>query len=499
VTLRSWPRLAIAILAVGLGLYSLSVALVRSVEGGMAHDDAGTVVLDVRPDTFEWEAGLRVGQRIRSLRTGDQPGGWAIQTAEANGGQIVLYGPVELLLRASTTLALLAVALGVLAFPAARMPARRAELLATLGVVLAVVPIAIAYERTGGLLVIGAAVSAPWLWFVRWGGIDRRAARVVLAAGAALWAGWVVMRIADPVAAVGLRNLLGLWIGVSAPLLLVAGGRMTPRRVFGALATIQVVDVLVLAGAAIVALVLANNGVNLLLVVPVVLLPLVLLIGVRRQVADGLDRVLLAELRERAAIRATEDERARVSRELHDDPLQQITGVIRELESSDPDPAAATASLREVAARLRGVATELHPPVLDDLGILPAIEAVARQVTEPPVSVELTSRAGYTPAQRPPADVELAAFRIAQEAITNAARHAGATRIRVSGEVTANAIDLEVADDGRGLDQAAVEEAQRAGHMGIASMRGRAAAIGAKLRVEPLPGGGTAVTLRWRR
>jgi signal transduction histidine kinase len=499
VTLQSRFRLAIALLAVGLGVFSLSVAMTRTVEGGMSSDDAGTVVLDVRPDTFEWDAGLRAGQQIIWLRTGDQPGGWAIQTAEANGGEIVFYGPVELLLRASTTLALVGFALGILALPASRMPARRAELLASLAIVLAAVPIAIAYERTVGLMVIGAAAIAPWVWFARWDGIDRRVARAMLVVGAALWAGWLGARLTDPGAAVVLRNALGLWVGVSAVLLVLLGGHMTPRRVMAALAMIQPVDVLVLAGATVVALILVSSGVSLLLVVPAMVLPVVLLAGTRRQVASGLDRVLLAELRERAAIQATEEERARVSREIHDDPLQQISGVIRELESADPDRTAVTASLRDVAARLRGVATELHPPALDDLGLVPAIAGAARQVSEPPVTVEVANHAGYGRAQRPPAEVELAVFRIVQEALANAVRHAGATQIRISGEASADAIDLVVADDGRGISDAAVVASQRAGHMGLASMRGRAAAIGAELRVEPLPGRGTAVTLRWSR
>ena len=87
----------------------------------------------------------------------------------------------------------------------------------------------------------------------------------------------------------------------------------------------------------------------------------------------------------------------------------------------------------------------------------------------------------------------------ADRAIANAVRHAGATQIRVTGEVSADAIDLVIADDGHGLDDAAVEAARRAGHMGLASMRGRAVAIGAELRIEPLPDRGTAVSLRWRR
>ena len=488
-----------AFLAVGLSLFAVWTAMAGTVEEGIALDDAGSVVLDVRPDTFAWESGLRAGQLVSWLRPGDQPGGWAIQTADANGGQAVAYGPVELLLRASTTLALVGLALGILAIPASRMPARRAELLASLGIALAAVPIAIAYERTVGLVVIGAAVVTPWAWFARWGGIDRRAARTMAAVGAVLWAGWIALRLADPAAAVVVRNLLGLWVGVSAVLLVLVGGRVTPRRVAATLATIQAIDVLVLAGATVLAVILVSVGVSLLLVVPVIVLPLVVLVGTRRQVASGLDRVLLAELREREAIRATEEERARVSREIHDDPLQQISGVIRELESDDPDRTAVTASLRDVAARIRGVATELHPPALDDLGLAPAIAGAARQVTEPAVTVEVANRAGYGAAQRPPAEVELAAFRIVQEALANAVRHAAATQIRISGEVSPDAIDLLVADDGRGIDDAAIEAAQHDGHMGLASMRGRASAIGAELRVEPLAGRGTAVTLRWRR
>ena len=169
------------------------------------------------------------------------------------------------------------------------------------------------------------------------------------------------------------------------------------------------------------------------------------------------------------------------------------------LESTDPDPAAATASLRDVAARLRSVATELHPPVLDDLGLAPAIEGSARQATGPTVDVEITNHAGYGQGQRPPPDIELAAFRIVQEAITNASRHADASHIRVSGEVARDTIEIAVADDGRGLDDDDVEAAQRAGHMGIASMRGRAAATGGELLIRRTDGGGTVVAYRWQR
>lgn len=498
-TIRSWSRLAIAVVGVGLTLYALSVALTGVVELGVVLDNAGAKVVAVVPDTFGWEAGLRAGQAVEHLRPGHEPGGWAIQTAEANGDRIVLLGPIELALRASALLALLGVVFCVLALPVARLPARRAELFAGFGIALAALPIAIAYERTLGLAVIGAAAVFPWIWCVRWGGVGRRVALAGLAAGGALWAGWLVLRLADPVSAVALRDVLGGWVAISATLLVVVGGRVTVHRLAAAIATLQLVDVLVLAGAVVLAVVLAGLGVNPLLVIAVVAMPLALLVGSRRRIAAQLDRVLLAELREREAMRATEAERARMSREIHDDPLQQIAGVIRSLEGANPDPGSATASLRDVAARLRGVATELHPPVLDDLGLVPAISGSARQVTAPPVEVDIANRAGFGRAQRPPAEVELAAFRIVQEAVANAAHHAGASRIRVRGEVTPDAIDLEIVDDGRGLGDDEVEAALRTGHLGMASMRSRAAAIGGRLVIERAEDGGTAVSLRWRR
>lgn len=497
--MRPRRTLAIAVAGIGLALVALSVALAGEIEYGTIDGWEHGVVGSVVPDGFLWESGLRAGQTIERLRPGDEPGGWAVQTAEANGGELVLLGPVELFLRASALLALVGLGFGVLALPAARLPPRRAELLAVLGICLSTIPVALAYERTAGLVVIGAAAIGPWIWFTRWGGVGRRVALGGLAASAVLWAGWLVLRIAEPVAGVALRNILGAAIAISALLLVVAGTRMTLRHLATAIATTRLVDVAVMAAAIVVSIGLFALGISPLLAAAVVALPVILFVATRRQVADGLERALLADLREREAIRATEEERARVSREIHDDPLQQIAGVIRRLEGADPDPAAATASLRDVAAKLRGVATELHPPVLDDLGLVPAIEGAARGVTAPPVEVVVVNQAGYGPARRPPADVELAAFRIVGEAIANAVRHAAATRICVSGEVAPDAIDLAVADDGRGLTDEAAEAAQREGRMGFGSMRARAASIGAQLHIGAGPNGGTIVSLRWRR
>jgi signal transduction histidine kinase len=216
----------------------------------------------------------------------------------------------------------------------------------------------------------------------------------------------------------------------------------------------------------------------------------------RQAIRKSVDRLLLTELRERAAIQATEAERARMAREIHDDPLQAIAGVIQKLADPVPDTESARDSLRDVAARLRGVATELHPPILDDLGLVPALEALARGASEQlPIEVRIADETGY--ADRPPGEVELASYRIVQEAVSNAIKHANASCIAVEGRVSATAVALTVSDDGIGFSAADADEALLQGHLGVSSMRQRAAAIGARVALGKAAAGGTAVTMRW--
>ncbi len=499
VTITSWSTPAIALAAVLASLFAGAVAVTGEIELGVATDGQGGIVREVSPDSFGWEAGFRVGQQVLRLRFGDEEGGWALQTAEASGGSLVALGPATTALRASAVIALLALALGVLALPASRLRPRRAELLATAALLFASVPVLLAYERSAGLVILGLAAVGPWVWAYRWRVGPRTWSAGAVVAGAGLWLAWIVCRLADPVAAVGLRVGLRLWIVGAAACLVLAGSRVTRARFFSALATTRLIDAAVLAGSAVIAIGLIGLGIHPALAALVVVLPLVLLAGTRKRVAVLLDRVLLAELREREAIRATEEERARVSREIHDDPLQEIVGVIRTLEDGDPDNAAARESLRHVAARLRGVATELHPPVLDDLGLAPALEASARQVTEPPVGFAVSNRAGgYGRPDRPPSDVELAVYRIVQEALANAVRHARANGITLTGEVAAARIDISVVDDGVGLDDDRIDAALRDGRMGVASMRRRAEAIGARLEIRPADPNGTRVRIRWQ-
>jgi signal transduction histidine kinase len=85
--------------------------------------------------------------------------------------------------------------------------------------------------------------------------------------------------------------------------------------------------------------------------------------------------------------------------------------------------------------------------------------------------------------ERPPADVEAAAFRIAQEASGNALRHSTGSLVRVTATVSPMVLDVTVADDGEGIDREAASRARRSGHFGLQSMRERAAAVGGKVEI----------------
>ena len=152
-----------------------------------------------------------------------------------------------------------------------------------------------------------------------------------------------------------------------------------------------------------------------------------------------------------------------------------------------------------MAARLRDVATALRPPVLQDLGLVAAIEDLRDQLLastqdwEVSVSVE-----DAADGHRPPADVELATLRVIQEAATNAVAHSRGRRLRISGTVATHAIDVTVSDDGVGFREDRAREARRAGHFGLDSMRERAEAVAAETMVTNTSAG-VAVRFVWER
>jgi signal transduction histidine kinase len=191
------------------------------------------------------------------------------------------------------------------------------------------------------------------------------------------------------------------------------------------------------------------------------------------------------------AVRTTEAERARIAGDIHDYALQDLTMLVRRLDAAGDIANAAAA--RDVAERLRSICGDLRLPVLDDLGVGPAIEWLCQRYEEPAGPVALDR---LEDEKRLPAESELAFFRVAQEAIGNAVRH-GAPPIKVRYRGGGSWAELEVDDSGQGVPAGAAEAAERSGHLGLMSMRQRAESIGADLDVGRRPGGGTRVRMVW--
>ncbi len=197
-----------------------------------------------------------------------------------------------------------------------------------------------------------------------------------------------------------------------------------------------------------------------------------------------------AALHQRGLVAAREEERRRLGRELHDELGPTIAGlsmqldVLRDLVRTDPETVAVRldalhAAATRALADIRRLAHDLRPPVLDQLGL----EGSLRQLTE---SLGLSSRV-HVDVPPLPAVVELAAFRICAEALSNAARHGEPASVRVDLATADEALLLTVVDDGRGIQPGAC-----AG-VGIASMRERANELGGRLDVVPGTEGGTRV------
>jgi two-component system, NarL family, sensor histidine kinase UhpB len=197
-----------------------------------------------------------------------------------------------------------------------------------------------------------------------------------------------------------------------------------------------------------------------------------------------------------AALRAQEEERARVARDLHDEVNQSLTGLLLRLEAAreaaPPEleaELAETKSLANQAMReLLSVARQLRPTALDDLGLAAAIAGQVEQVSRSGVAAKLEEEGDFSDLD---SDAQLVVYRVAQEALANAARHSGAGRIAVDLRRAGDGVELDVSDDGRGF---AFEESERG--LGIAGMRERALLLGGDLTIESRPGRGTTVRLR---
>ncbi len=199
-----------------------------------------------------------------------------------------------------------------------------------------------------------------------------------------------------------------------------------------------------------------------------------------------------ATLQRDLVVAATEAERARVAADIHDDALQELTLLVHRLDAAGDAEGAEIA--RTVSDRLRAICGDLRLPILDDLGVGPALDWLVLRIERLAGGEVRLERSDGT---RPPADVELAFFRVAQEALANAVKH-GRPPILVRYATTPGGASLSIDDAGPGILPDVGEGADRAGHFGLLNMQQRAEAIGAILDVRRWPSGGTHVALEWR-
>ena len=202
-----------------------------------------------------------------------------------------------------------------------------------------------------------------------------------------------------------------------------------------------------------------------------------------------------------------EAERRRLAQELHDRVGQNFAAlsinlniIQRELsaESSGKVEARLEDSLKlleETALHIRDVMAELRPPVLDDYGLLAALQWYGEQFTKRTGVSSVIQGAEATP--RLPLRLEAALFRITQEALTNVARHARARQVTMTLEELAQEVRLTIADDGTGFDFSFQSETRSA--WGLISMRERAEAIGGRFQVKSAPGEGTRIMVAVRK
>ena len=202
----------------------------------------------------------------------------------------------------------------------------------------------------------------------------------------------------------------------------------------------------------------------------------------------------------RQTLQAAESERRHWARELHDETLQTLAGLRVLLASAlrrDDPPQTRLAvregieQIEEAIANLRSIITELRPAALDELGLRPAIETLAeRQRAVHGFDVELRWSLPQAPARYDP-DIETVTYRVVQEALTNAAKHARPRLVEIEIAQNNSELAIEVRDDGDGFDVDAAEMG-----FGISGMHERMKLVGGALEVMSTPGSGTRLSAR---
>jgi two-component system sensor histidine kinase UhpB len=198
----------------------------------------------------------------------------------------------------------------------------------------------------------------------------------------------------------------------------------------------------------------------------------------------------------RLVLRAQEEERRRLARDLHDEVNQALTAILLRLEAlSHAAPEAGDELLElkklvnQAMAELLHLARQLRPTALDDHGLVPAIESQLRRFSaQTGVSAELHT-AGDPRSLN--SEQEIVVYRVAQEALSNVAQHAAARRVELGLSADRDGVELTIRDDGRGFDPATERDS-----LGLSGMSERARLLGGRLDVESRPGGGTELVLQ---
>ncbi|MEJ6007444.1 cache domain-containing protein [Paucibacter sp. AS339] len=223
-----------------------------------------------------------------------------------------------------------------------------------------------------------------------------------------------------------------------------------------------------------------------------------LLLNVSEQrVADAKLRLLAHQV-----VQSQEDERAHLARELHDGTSQTLVATkllvesaVDALEAGRPLPARVLATalerLKASLDEVRRISHRLRPALLDSLGLPAALETLGREFEDDGGAEQVEVSVQGEPVELPEL-VKTVLFRVAQEALTNAAKHAAAVHLRLSLSFEPGRVRLQISDDGAGFDEAAVQEHPRQG-IGLRNMRERLASIGGRLQIRSQPGAGTEV------
>lgn len=201
-----------------------------------------------------------------------------------------------------------------------------------------------------------------------------------------------------------------------------------------------------------------------------------------------------------------EEERRRLARELHDDTIQSLIALnqqiqLAQLAAQDETNKGRLATMQQMAeqavADLRRLTKDLRPIYLEDLGLIPALEMLGRDMSQVAGLAIIFEKTGEE--RRLPPNAELALYRIAQEGISNVVRHANANQAKVSLQFSEKEVTLAIEDNGEGfvVPESPAEMAP-AGHFGLLGVQERAESIGARLQIESAPRKGTCLQVSFK-